>query len=99
MFAPLIVKPQAKTVARTSDNSALRRAPTFGHDRDIEQAQTSRDVLETAPRFPGDQPPGATWDFSKIPLYPQAPRDGPERPSPAPVPRIPGPIQRKLKVG
>ena len=50
MFPTLIVKPQAKTVARSSDVSALRRATTYGHDQEIEQAQTSRPVLQSATR-------------------------------------------------
>ena len=54
-----------------------------------ERAQTSRGVLETAPRFLGDQPTGTSWDFSGIPLYPSS----------APAKRLPGPIQRKLEVG
>jgi hypothetical protein len=99
MFAPLIAKPQAKTAGQSSDKSALRRATAYDHDRDIEQSQTSRSVLETAPRFPGNEPPGGAWDFSKLPLNPPGRTSGSERPSPAPVPRLPGPIQRKLKVG
>ncbi|MGI5518739.1 eCIS core domain-containing protein [Streptomyces sp. CA-106131] len=54
-----------------------------------ERAQTSRGVLETAPRFLGNQPTGISWDFSRIPLYPSS----------APAKRLPGFIQRKLKVG
>ena len=99
MFAPLIAKPQAKTAGQSSDKSALRRAAASDHDWDIEQAQTSRRVPQTGPRFAGNEPPGGAWDFSKIPLYPHGQTDGPERPSPAPVPRLPGPIQRKLTVG
>jgi hypothetical protein len=34
-----------------------------------EQAQTSRGVLETAPRFQGNQPTSTNWDFSRIPVY------------------------------
>lgn len=54
-----------------------------------ERAQTSRGVLETAPRFLGNQPTGTSWDFSRIPLHPSF----------APAKRLPDPIQRKLKVG
>ena len=54
-----------------------------------EQAQPSRGVLETAPRFLGNQPTSTSWDFSRIPLYPSSAR----------AQRLPGPIQRKLKVG
>lgn len=54
-----------------------------------EQAQTSRGVLETAPRFQGNQLTSTNWDFSRIPIYPSS----------APAQRPPGPIQRKLKVG
>ena len=98
MFAPLTAKPQAKTAGQSSDKSALRRA-AYDHDWDIEQTQTSRRLPKTGPRFPGNESPGGAWDFSKIPLYPQGRGDGPERPLFAPVPRLPGPIQRKLTVG
>ena len=37
-----------------------------------ERAQTSRGVLETAPRFPGNQPTGTSWDFSRIPFCPSS---------------------------
>ena len=89
MFAPLIVKPQAKTAARSSDKSAVRRARAYGHDRDIKQAQTSQRAPQTSPCFPNNEPPGAAWDFSKIPLYPQGRTSGSERPSPAPASRLP----------
>jgi hypothetical protein len=46
-------------------------------------------VLETAPRFQGNQPTSTNRDFSRIPVCPSsAPAQGP-----------PGPIQRKLEVG
>jgi Domain of unknown function (DUF4157) len=99
MFAPLIAKPQARTAGQSSVKSALRHAKTFGHDRDIEQPQTSRLAPQTLPRFPDNEPPSAAWGFSKIPLYPPRQTSGSEHPSPAPAPRLPGPIQRKLKVG
>src|SRR5580704_1182104 len=98
MFAPLIAKPEARIAVRSSDKSTLRRAQAYGHDQDNEQLQTSQRAPQTSPRLL-DAELGATWDYSKIPLYPQERRDGPERPSPAPAPRLPGPIQRKLKVG
>ena len=90
MFAALIARPQAKKAGPSSDKSLLRREPVHGHERDIEQAHRGR----TAP-----QRPGPSWDFSRIPVYTHGRRDGPERPLPAPLPRLPGPIQRKLKVG
>jgi hypothetical protein len=101
MFAPLIVKPQAKTAAQSGDISAFRRATAYGHDRDIEQAQTSRRAApdQTGPYFPDSESPGAAWSFSRIPLYPPELAGGSERASPVPARRLPGPIQRKLKVG
>ena len=65
MFAPLIGKPQVRTVGRPSDTSALRPHPTH-HDQDVEPARTSA-------RFP------VAWDFSKIPVSPPGRNDGPER--------------------
>jgi Domain of unknown function (DUF4157) len=100
MFAPPIAKPQAKTAGRSSDKSALRRAQAYGQDR-IEQAQTSRRVPQTGPRFSDNEPLGATWGLTEIPLslYPPGRTSESERPSPTQVPRLPSPIQRKLKVG
>lgn len=97
MFAALIVKPQAKTAARSSDISALRRATAYGHDRDIEKALTSQRAPQTGPRFPDNESSGAARGFSKIPLYPPGWMGGSERPSSAHVPRLT--IQAKLKVG
>jgi hypothetical protein len=54
-----------------------------------ERARTSRGVPETASRFLRNQPTGTSWDFSRIPLHPSS----------APAKCLPGPIQRKLKVG
>ena len=96
MFAPLIVKPQARTGVRPSDKSTLRRAMTDNHDRDIEQEQTSQRAPQTGPRLFNNES-AAVWDFSRIPLYPQGRRNGSERPSPTPAPRLP--IQAKLEVG
>src|SRR5579862_902209 len=70
-------------------------APPIVH----EQAQTSPGIFETNPLFLENQSPGATWNFSKVPVYPLGLRNGVERSSPAPTSRLPGPIQRKLKVG
>ncbi len=96
MFAPLIGKPQARIATRPSGLSALRWAAAYGHDRDIEQAQTSQRAPQTGPRFP-DNRSAVAWDFSKVRLYPQGRRSGSERPSPAQAPRPP--IQAKLEVG
>jgi hypothetical protein len=92
MFAPLIVKPQARTGVRPSDKSTLRRATTDNHDRDIEQEQTSQRVFD-------NESAGATRGFSEIPIYPPGWTGESERPSPTQVPRLSGPIQRKLKMG
>jgi hypothetical protein len=75
MFAPLIVKPKAKTAVRPSDKSALTRATT-DHDREIEREQTGERTHQTGPRFPNKES-AVAWDFSKIPLYPRERRDGP----------------------
>lgn len=96
MFAPLIVKPQAKTAVRPSDNALTRG--TTDHDREIEREQTSERTRQIGPRFPNKESAGA-WDFSKIPLHPQGRRDGPDRLSPASAPHLPGPIQSELKIG
>jgi hypothetical protein len=94
VFAPLIVIPQARIAARSSDTSALRRAQAYRHDQDIEQLQTSQRAAQT----PGflDNELAAAWDFSKIPLYPQGRRSLSEQPSPTPT-RFP--IQAKLRIG
>src|SRR5262249_243110 len=81
-------KPKATEHARSAKSHIVQ-----------EQAQASRGVLETPPRLRGAIQQRAGWDFSKIPLYSQGRRDGPERPSPAPVRRLLGPVQRKLNVG
>jgi hypothetical protein len=101
MFAPLVVKPQAKAAAQSGDLSAFRRATTYGHDRDVELASTSRRPPpdQIGPHFPDSKLPGAAWSFSSIPLYPPERADGWEPAAPVPAPRLPGPIQRKLKVG
>src|SRR5215472_9517556 len=99
MFAPFIQKPRAKTVARTTKHSALPRLSVHGHDRETERGQTSRSVLETAPGPPGNQPAGATWDFSKVPLFPQRRTDLPERLTPASASQLAAPIQRRLTLG
>jgi len=99
MFAPFIVKPQMKNAVGSSDQLALRRATALGHDRDVEQAPTNRFAWQAGERFTDKEPSGVAWDFSRIPLYPQGRKSWPERRSPAPMPRFPGPIQRTFKVG
>jgi hypothetical protein len=73
MFAPLIVKPQAKTAVRPSDKALTRG--TTDHDREIEREQTSECTRQIGPRFPNKES-AVAWDFSKIPLHPQGRRMG-----------------------
>jgi hypothetical protein len=91
------VKPQARTAARPSNQSALRRAKIHIHDQDIEHQRASERAPQSGQRFPDNK--FAAWDFSRIPLYSQGRKDGAERLSRVPAPRLAGPIQRKLEVG
>jgi hypothetical protein len=87
---PSIIPVQRKCAVCEQEDSYEEEA-----DRIANQAMATSDhsIVSGAPphiqRFLGNQPTGATWDFSRIPLYPTS----------APVQRLAGPIQRKLKVG
>jgi hypothetical protein len=88
-------------------SAALTAKTSLGSGRDFSRIPIHSPATPAIREKPGVDPPlepaprllGATWDFSKIPLYPQARRVAQERPSLAPVPSLPGPIQRKLKIG
>jgi Domain of unknown function (DUF4157) len=85
MFAPLIVKPEARTTVRPGNKSAHGHA-TADHDREIEREQTLERTPQPGPRFPNMES-AVAWDFSKIPV------------SLAAAPHLPGPLQRGLNVG
>ena len=90
MFAPLIAKRPAKTVAQTitkpvawtSSNSVLRRLPTYNHDQKFQQSQALRHLPEPA----HIQISNASWDFSKIPVHAKGCENGPEQSSPDKAP-------------
>lgn len=86
MFALPAVKPQVKTGAHASYNSLRQDPPAF----------INSGVHQPVP--PSDAHVGA-WDFSKIPLHPSGRTAGSVSPSRIPVPRLPGALQAKLKVG
>ncbi|MDQ6868146.1 MAG: DUF4157 domain-containing protein [Pseudomonadota bacterium] len=115
MFAPPVTKPKAKTAASSTNKLALERSTAVGHrhgDGGVAEALWLRAVprgwahsrqpeQETGPASTraGATPPDDAWDFSKIPLFPPERMGGVQPLSPAPAPRLPGPIQAKLKVG
>jgi hypothetical protein len=93
------------TTAKKPSSSVARRSPSLsespGHEHDHQRTLGNLTVLRLTGE--GSSPPpetgkhawGASWDFSKIPIFP------PDRPfvsgtSPAPAPLL---IQRKLAIG
>lgn len=104
-FAQKQIQPDKARSASVARPHQSKSAPLDSQHNllQLQREVGSRAVLGTfksqAPLSLGTQPLGATWDFSKIPLYPPQLKVGPELPSSAPLPRFPGPIQTKLEVG
>jgi hypothetical protein len=96
MFAPRVAKPNAK---QSIDNQAgLRRLRREG-PLENKHGTPGQDISPESLNAEGGSG-GLTWDFSKIPLFPPKRMSGEfQSPSQLPAPRLPGLIQRKLKVG
>jgi hypothetical protein len=109
MFAPPVAKP--KTAASSDGKSTLQHSTLFGQRLgDAEQAHMVRplpkggaslnagqDAVPASMRAK-DEPPGPAWDFSNIPVLSPGREKPFQMPPLFPAPRLPGPLQAKLKV-
>jgi hypothetical protein len=110
MFAPKVAKPQTKAAVsstgklapqRSIGNQALlrllaQRTSSLTGDRPRGDHEQEADPASLAARRPT---PGASWDFSKIPLYPPDRWSQPQPPSPLATPPLPVATPTKLVVG
>ena len=97
MFAPRVTKPNAKTAAPSKNTSPLhlRRQGLLENKHDTPGQDISPESLSAE-----GESRGLAWDFSKVPLFPPKRMSGEfQSPSQFPAPRLPEPIQTKLKVG
>jgi hypothetical protein len=108
MFAPPVAKPKTKSAASSTNKLALKRSTLAGQrfgDGAFEQRASltgnkpgahAQEADATAAR---EAAPWPSWDFSKISVFPPGRTNQPQDPFLFGGPRLPHPIQAKLKVG
>jgi len=94
MFAPLTTKAQPKAVATTT----IGRAPRPGVGKQARLWLSAGRAHNSATESVNDSGPEASWDFSKIPVFPSGRVERLQMPPSGTALRL-GRIQAKLKVG
>jgi hypothetical protein len=90
VFAPLVAKPTPKS-AQPQRSAAATQC--------YSRSATAHDNEEGAARIAAAEPaPAPSWDFSKVAVFSSG-DEWLQAPPPFTAPRLPGAIQRKLKVG
>ena len=83
MFAPKVAKPQTKSAESPTSKLAPRRSTLVGHHgHDRVEQMGARGTGHEQEVAPGNvMPRGASWDFSKIPVFPPDQSNRPQAPS------------------